>query len=67
MVKPILLIKGKGGLGNRMLSAVCGLALADLTGRTPIIDWRDGSYAPIGTNAYPLLFPNAHHSEMRNL
>jgi hypothetical protein len=56
MVKPILLIKGKGGLGNRILSAVCGLALADLTGRTPIIDWRDGSYAPIGTNAYPLLF-----------
>ncbi|SFT11243.1 Nodulation protein Z (NodZ) [Sulfitobacter marinus] len=56
MVKPILLIKGKGGLGNRILSAVCGLAFADLTGRTPIIDWRDGSYAPVGTNAYPLLF-----------
>jgi hypothetical protein len=56
MLKPILLIKGKGGLGNRMLSAICGLAFADLTGRTAIIDWRDGSYAPIGTNAYPLLF-----------
>jgi hypothetical protein len=56
MTKRILLIKGKGGLGNRILSAVCGLAFADLTGRTPVIDWRDGSYAPIGTNAYPLLF-----------
>ncbi len=51
-----LLIKGKGGLGNRMLSAVCGLVYADLTGRVPVIDWRDGSYAPMGENAYPLLF-----------
>jgi len=51
-----LLIKGKGGLGNRILSAVCGLVFADLTGRTPVIDWRDGSYAPEGENAYPLLF-----------
>ncbi|MDR6267659.1 nodulation protein NodZ [Roseobacter sp. N2S] len=51
-----LLIKGKGGLGNRILSAVCGLVFADLTGRAPVIDWRDGSYAPAGENAYPLLF-----------
>ena len=52
----VLLIKAKGGLGNRMLSAVSGLVFADLTGRTPVIDWRDGSYAPIGENAYPILF-----------
>lgn len=39
-----------------MLSAVSGLVFADLTGRIPVIDWRDGSYAPIGENAYPLLF-----------
>ena len=51
-----LLIKAKGGLGNRMLSAVSGLVYADLTGRLPLIDWRDGSYAPIGENAYPQLF-----------
>ncbi len=51
-----LLIKAKGGLGNRMLSAICGLLFADLTGRRPVIDWRDGSYAPEGENAYPLLF-----------
>lgn len=56
MTGKTLLIKGKGGLGNRMLSAVCGLVYADLTGRIPVIDWRDGSYAPIGENAYPLLF-----------
>ncbi|WP_425102234.1 hypothetical protein [Tropicibacter sp. S64] len=51
-----LLIKAKGGLGNRMLSAVTGLIFADLTGRVPVIDWRDGNYAPEGENAYPLLF-----------
>ena len=51
-----LLIKAKGGLGNRMLSAVTGLVYADLTGRTPVIDWSDGVYAPQGRNAYPLLF-----------
>lgn len=50
------MIKGKGGLGNRILSAVCGLVFADLTHRLPVIDWRDGIYAPEGENAYPLLF-----------
>lgn len=52
----VLLIKAKGGLGNRMLSAVTGLVYADLTGRAAIIDWRDGVYAPLGQNAYPQLF-----------
>ena len=52
----ILLIKAKGGFGNRMLSAVTGLIVADLTGRHPVIDWRDGVYAPFGQNAYPQLF-----------
>lgn len=56
MLEKTLLIKGKGGLGNRILSAVCGLVYADLTGRIPVIDWRDGSYAPIGENAYSVLF-----------
>lgn len=52
----VLLIKAKGGLGNRMLSAVTGLIYADLCGRVPVIDWRDGIYAAPGVNAYPLLF-----------
>ena len=56
MTTKTLVIKGKGGLGNRILSAVSGLVYADLSGRTPVIDWRDGSYAPLGINAYPLLF-----------
>ena len=56
MMEKTLLIKGKGGLGNCILSAVCGLVVADLMGRKPVIDWRDGSYAPMGENAYPVLF-----------
>ncbi len=51
-----LVIKAKGGLGNRMLSAVTGCVLAELNDRTPYIDWRDGMYVPPGVNLYPLLF-----------
>jgi hypothetical protein len=51
-----LLIKAKGGLGNRILSAIGGLVYAELSDRVPVIDWRDGIYAPRGENAYPLLF-----------
>jgi len=51
-----LVIKAKGGLGNRMLSAVTGCVLAELNGRTPFIDWRDGMYVAPGVNLYPLLF-----------
>jgi hypothetical protein len=56
MTEKFLLIKAKGGLGNRMLSAISGLIYADLSGRVPVIDWRDGTYAPWGENAYPNLF-----------
>lgn len=51
-----LIIKAKGGLGNRMLSAITGLVLADLEGREPYIDWRDGMYLAPGENLYPELF-----------
>ncbi len=51
-----LVIKAKGGLGNRMLSAVTGLVLARLNNRKPYVDWRDGMYVEVGQNLYPLLF-----------
>jgi len=51
-----LVIKAKGGLGNRMLSAITGLVLARLNDREPFIDWRDGMYVDRGVNLYPLLF-----------
>ncbi|GAA4167162.1 nodulation protein NodZ [Gryllotalpicola koreensis] len=53
---PVLLIKAKGGFGNRILAATTGIILAELTGRTAVIDWREGGYAAPGVNAYPLLF-----------
>lgn len=51
-----IIIKGKAGLGNRILVILDSLIYSDLSGRTPIIDWSDGSYAPYGINAFPLLF-----------
>ncbi|WP_165853533.1 nodulation protein NodZ [Aurantiacibacter aquimixticola] len=51
-----LVIKAKGGLGNRMLSAATGIVLAQLDERSPSVDWRDGMYVPTGVNLYPLLF-----------
>lgn len=57
--KRALIIKAKGGLGNRMLSAVTGLVLADLNHRTGYVDWRDGMYLAPGENLYPLLFDAA--------
>lgn len=62
-----LLIKGKTGLGNRILSALTGCALADYLGRTPYIDWRDGLYIPKGENLYPLLFEDKYHNDPREL
>lgn len=53
---PALLIKAKGGFGNRILSACTGIVLAMTVGRVPIIDWRDGEYLPAGEDAYPQLF-----------
>lgn len=53
---PVLLVKAKGGFGNRILSAATGVIVAELTGRTAVIDWRDGEYLPKGQDAYPPLF-----------
>jgi len=62
-----LVIKAKGGLGNRMLSAITGLVLADLGGRKPYIDWRDGMYLAPGENLYPELFDAAWMDDLAAL
>lgn len=51
-----LVIKGRAGLGNRMLAAATGLLYARLTGRLPVVDWRDGSYSGDRSNAFPAFF-----------
>ena len=51
-----LLIKGAAGLGDRMLGGATCFLYARLTGRTPVVDWRDGFYAPEGQDAFRHLF-----------
>jgi hypothetical protein len=54
--KKYVIIKAKGGLGNRLLCAITGLLFAEATNRTPIVDWTDGIYNLPKVNAFPLLF-----------
>lgn len=51
-----LLVKAKGGFGNRILSACTGIVIAAMTDRVAVVDWRDGEYLPAGEDAYPQLF-----------
>lgn len=51
-----LVIKAKGGMGNRMLCTVTGLLLAEILKRKPVVDWSDGAYAEEGINAFPFFF-----------
>lgn len=51
-----LVVKAKGGMGNRMLCAVTGILYGQLTGRRTIVDWRDGSYSNDGSNTFSRFF-----------
>ncbi len=57
-----LVVKAKGGMGNRMLCAVTGIIYGQITGRKTIIDWRDKSYSNDGSNTFLSLFscPGIH-------
>jgi hypothetical protein len=52
----MVLVKGRAGLGNRMLSALTGLLYARLSGRRLLIDWSDPTYSQDGSNVFHLLF-----------
>jgi hypothetical protein len=52
----ILLVKGRSGLGNRLLALLTGTLFAKLAGRRLVVDWRDPVYSDSGENAFPLLF-----------
>jgi len=51
-----LVVKAKGGMGNRMLCAVTGVLYGQVTGKKTIIDWRDGSYSNDGSNTFSQFF-----------
>ncbi|OIO72659.1 MAG: hypothetical protein CO186_05600 [Zetaproteobacteria bacterium CG_4_9_14_3_um_filter_49_83] len=48
----ILLVKAKGGMGNRMLCAVTGIAYGLLSRRQVVIDWTDQAYSKHGENVF---------------
>lgn len=52
----ILIVKSRGGLGNRVLSLLPSLAWAEKAGRCVFVDWEDGMYAPRGKNAFDAMF-----------
>lgn len=56
MTQKILLMKGKAGLGNRLLAVLSGVLYARMTNRRLVVDWRDRAYARPGENAFPRLF-----------
>jgi len=51
-----LIVKAKGGMGNRMLCAVTGILYGQLTGRLTVIDWRDAAYSNDGSNTFSRFF-----------
>ena len=51
-----LVVKGKGGLGNRLLSLLTAMVYAQLSGRRLVVDWRDPVYSDDGSDAFQRLF-----------
>jgi hypothetical protein len=51
-----LLVKGRAGLGNRMLGALTGILYARLTRRRLAVDWRDELYSSDGSNVFGRYF-----------
>lgn len=56
MTTKYLLIKAKGGMGNRILCLLSGLLYAEISKRRPIVDWTDTTYSDDGENAFQHFF-----------
>jgi hypothetical protein len=52
----LLLVKGRAGLGNRILGALTGILYSRLSGRRLVVDWRDELYSDDGENVFPRYF-----------
>ncbi len=68
-VSSMLLVKAKGGLGNRVLALLPPLAWASHHGVRVSIDWSDGMYARRGENAFWKLFDldGLQHTECEDI
>ena len=62
-----LLIKGRAGLGNRIIFLLSALLYARLSERRTVVDWCDGQYADSGINAFPLLFESTSVGSLAEL
>jgi hypothetical protein len=51
-----LVIKGKAGMGNRMLTVLDGILYSRITNRKLIIDWSDYTYSNDKTNVFSFFF-----------
>ncbi len=51
-----LIVKGKAGMGNRILSALDGILYSQITHRKLIIDWSDYTYSNDRSNTFPDFF-----------
>lgn len=52
----ILIVKGKAGLGNRILAFLSGIVYAKLTKRELLVDWSDDMYSQDGVNSFQHFF-----------
>jgi hypothetical protein len=52
----VLVLKGKAGLGNRLLSVLGGILYCQLHKRLLCVDWTDGTYASKGEDAFQMAF-----------
>jgi hypothetical protein len=51
-----VIVKGRSGLGNRILSVLTGLLYARRAGRRLVVDWRDNTYSHDRSNVFHEFF-----------
>ena len=51
-----LVVKGKAGMGNRLLSLTHAVVYALITKRTIIVDWSDYTYSHSGEDVFDEFF-----------
>jgi hypothetical protein len=68
-MRKYLLLKGSAGLGNRLYTLSAAIEYSYRTNRHLIVDWRDGTYAPKGMNAFDLMFKlnNVNHINIKEI
>jgi hypothetical protein len=56
MSEKVLIVKGKAGLGNRLLSALGSILYAQISRRRLYVDWGDRGYSRDRQNSFPAFF-----------